>query len=74
MIPADLYEAVAQLLAFVFGLRAKGRAAGYHELPKRRPPVTTREPRPLQVIGVAHIAPNAPSMGDSRTSGAELAM
>jgi flagellar biosynthesis protein FlhB len=34
VIPADLYEAVAQLLAFVFGLRAKGRAAGYHELPK----------------------------------------
>jgi flagellar biosynthesis protein FlhB len=34
LIPADLYEAVAQLLAFVFGLRAKGRAHGYHELPK----------------------------------------
>ncbi len=34
LIPADLYEAVAQLLAFVFGLRAKGRAEGYHELPK----------------------------------------
>jgi flagellar biosynthesis protein FlhB len=34
LIPADLYEAVAQLLAFVFGLRAKGRAFGYHELPK----------------------------------------
>ena len=34
VIPADLYEAVAQLLAFVFGLRAKGRANGYHELPK----------------------------------------
>ena len=34
LIPADLYEAVAQLLAFVFGLRAKGRADGYHELPK----------------------------------------
>jgi flagellar biosynthetic protein FlhB len=34
VIPADLYEAVAQLLAFVFGLRARGRAAGYHELPK----------------------------------------
>jgi flagellar biosynthetic protein FlhB len=37
VIPADLYEAVAQLLAFVFGLRVKGRAHGYHELPK---PVT----------------------------------
>jgi flagellar biosynthetic protein FlhB len=34
LIPADLYEAVAQLLAFVFGLRAKGRATGFHELPK----------------------------------------
>jgi flagellar biosynthetic protein FlhB len=34
VIPVDLYEAVAQLLAFVFGLRAKGRAHGYHELPK----------------------------------------
>ena len=39
VIPADLYEAVAQLLAFVFGLRAKGRATGYHELPESRPPV-----------------------------------
>lgn len=34
LIPADLYEAVAQLLAFVFGLRARGRATGFHELPK----------------------------------------
>jgi flagellar biosynthetic protein FlhB len=34
LIPADLYEAVAHLLAFVFGLRAKGRADGYHELPR----------------------------------------
>ena len=34
LIPADLYEAVAHLLAFVFGLRAKGRAQGYHDLPK----------------------------------------
>jgi flagellar biosynthesis protein FlhB len=34
VIPADLYEAVARLLAFVFGLRARGRADGYHELPK----------------------------------------
>jgi flagellar biosynthetic protein FlhB len=34
VIPADLYEAVAQLLAFVFGLKAKGRARGYHDLPK----------------------------------------
>ena len=35
LIPADLYEAVAQLLAFVFGLRARGKAAGYHELPSK---------------------------------------
>ena len=34
LIPANLYEAVAHLLAFVFGLRAKGRAQGYHDLPK----------------------------------------
>ena len=34
LIPADLYEAVAQLLAFVFGLRARGRAHGFHDLPK----------------------------------------
>ena len=34
LIPANLYEAVAHLLAFVFGLRAKGRAEGYHELPR----------------------------------------
>ncbi len=34
LVPADLYEAVAHLLAFVFGLRAKGRADGYHELPR----------------------------------------
>ncbi len=34
MIPVELYEAVAHLLAFVFGLRAKGRAQGYHELPR----------------------------------------
>jgi flagellar biosynthetic protein FlhB len=33
VIPLALYEAVAHLLAFVFGLRAKGRAQGYHELP-----------------------------------------
>ncbi|HEV7525964.1 MAG TPA: EscU/YscU/HrcU family type III secretion system export apparatus switch protein [Acidimicrobiia bacterium] len=33
-IPPNLYEAVAHLLAFVFGLRAKGRAEGFHEMPK----------------------------------------
>jgi flagellar biosynthetic protein FlhB len=34
LIPVELYEAVAHLLAFVFGLRAKGRAEGWHELPR----------------------------------------
>lgn len=32
-IPAALYEAVARVLAFVFALRAKGRAAGRHAVP-----------------------------------------
>ncbi len=31
LIPVVLYEAVAQLLAFVFRLKAQGRADGYHE-------------------------------------------
>jgi flagellar biosynthetic protein FlhB len=36
LIPVELYEAVAHLLAFVFGLRARGPAAvaGPHELPR----------------------------------------
>jgi flagellar biosynthetic protein FlhB len=34
VIPVELYEAVAHLLAFVFGLRARGRGRGFHELPK----------------------------------------
>lgn len=34
LIPVEMYEAVAHLLAFVFGLRAKGRAEGVHELPR----------------------------------------
>ncbi|MGQ0825074.1 MAG: EscU/YscU/HrcU family type III secretion system export apparatus switch protein [Actinomycetota bacterium] len=34
VIPLALYEAVAHLLAFVFGLRARGRAHGFHELPR----------------------------------------
>lgn len=34
VIPVAFYEAVAHLLAFVFGLRARGRAHGYHELPR----------------------------------------
>jgi flagellar biosynthetic protein FlhB len=36
-IPVELYEAVAQVLAFVFSLRAKGRAEGYHEMPAVAP-------------------------------------
>jgi flagellar biosynthesis protein FlhB len=36
-IPVELYEAVAQVLAFVFSLRAKGRADGYHEMPAAVP-------------------------------------
>ncbi len=34
LIPVELYEAVAHLLAFVFGLRARGRAPGFHTLPR----------------------------------------
>jgi flagellar biosynthetic protein FlhB len=34
LIPVELYEAVAHVLAFVFGLRANGRAQGLHELPR----------------------------------------
>jgi flagellar biosynthetic protein FlhB len=34
LIPVELYEAVAHVLAFVFGLRAKGRAPGFHTLPR----------------------------------------
>jgi flagellar biosynthetic protein FlhB len=37
VIPVALYEAVAHLLAFVFGLRARGRAHGYHDLPRPVP-------------------------------------
>ena len=40
LIPADLYEAVAQLLAFVFGLRAKGRAARLPRAPQTGPALT----------------------------------
>lgn len=35
VIPIELYEAVAHLLAFVFALRAKGTATGYHEMDGR---------------------------------------
>jgi flagellar biosynthesis protein FlhB len=37
LIPVELYEAVAQVLAFVFSLRSKGRASGYHEMPSVAP-------------------------------------
>jgi len=30
-IPAELYEAVARVLAFVFGLKKRGSAAGFHK-------------------------------------------
>jgi flagellar biosynthesis protein FlhB len=36
-IPVELYEAVAQVLAFIFGLRARGSADGYHEMPVAAP-------------------------------------
>lgn len=32
VIPVELYEAVAQVLAFVFTLKAKGRSGGFHEM------------------------------------------
>lgn len=32
-IPTELYEAIARVLAFVYALRAKGRAAGMHDSP-----------------------------------------
>jgi flagellar biosynthetic protein FlhB len=37
-IPAQLFTAVAQVLAFVLSLRAKGSAAGTHRIPPPRPP------------------------------------
>jgi flagellar biosynthesis protein FlhB len=37
LIPVELYEAVAQLLAFVFSLQSKGSASGYHEMPAAAP-------------------------------------
>src|SRR5207244_2284386 len=46
VIPVQLYEAVAHLLAFVFALRAKGRADGYHEF--GRPLVEEPADAPLQ--------------------------
>lgn len=42
-IPIELYEAVAHLLAFVFALRARGRAEGYHEYGR----ALVEEPAPL---------------------------
>lgn len=32
-IPAELYEAIARVLAFVYSLRSRGRAAGTHDTP-----------------------------------------
>lgn len=32
-IPADLFEAVAMVLAFVFGLKNRGQAKGFHKMP-----------------------------------------
>jgi flagellar biosynthetic protein FlhB len=37
LIPVELYEAVAQVLAFVFSLRAHGKADGFHEMPVGAP-------------------------------------
>ena len=33
MIPVELYESVAKVLAFIYALRRKGRARGHHESP-----------------------------------------
>jgi flagellar biosynthetic protein FlhB len=41
-IPAEMYTAVARVLAFVMSLRARGSAAGLHHTPRPR----TLEPRP----------------------------
>jgi flagellar biosynthesis protein FlhB len=35
-IPAEMYTAVARVLAFVMSLRAKGSAAGMHHVPVQR--------------------------------------
>jgi flagellar biosynthetic protein FlhB len=40
-IPPELYQAVAQVLAFVYGRRAKGTAAGRHPSPRRTGPLPT---------------------------------
>jgi flagellar biosynthetic protein FlhB len=40
-IPVELYEAVAHMLAFVFALRSRGRADGYHEFGR---PLVTESP------------------------------
>ncbi len=45
-IPMELYEAVAHLLAFVFALRARGRADGYHEFGR---PLVQDPPAPKPV-------------------------
>jgi len=40
-IPPELYQAVAQVLAFVYGRRAKGTAAGRHPSPRSTGPLPT---------------------------------
>ncbi len=35
-VPAELYEAVARILAFIFSLKAKGRTGGFHRIPGTR--------------------------------------
>jgi flagellar biosynthetic protein FlhB len=48
-IPTELYEAVARILAFVFTLRARGRAAGTHQSPyadAHQPLLDLDKPRP----------------------------
>ncbi len=48
-IPAELYTAVARVLAFVMSLRARGSAAGVHRV---RPPQLTQAPgRPPPLVG-----------------------
>jgi flagellar biosynthetic protein FlhB len=39
LIPFELYEAVAHLLAFIFSLRAQHRADGYHEMREYQQPL-----------------------------------
>jgi len=49
VIPPELYHAVAQVLAFVYGRRAQGTAAGRHQTPRatRALPAVPRRRRRL---------------------------